>query len=112
MNSNEVIDKLCEKLGIAASRISDIVPSIVKMKITDSIGCVIIFLILSVLLFCIHCKMEKPEDLFKTDWKSITGIASLLFFIIAMFFAVDTVEWIVAPEAKAIEYVVNMIQRS
>ena len=41
MNSNEVnavIDNLCDKLGIAVQNITQLVPSLVKLKVISDLG--------------------------------------------------------------------------
>lgn len=115
MNSNEmnaVIDNLCDKLGIAVQNITQLVPSLVKLEVISDLGWFIGCMALAILFFLLAHKAKRKEELetiCDIYWKPILfGIAAACV-VFAGFAVVDAVQWLVAPDAKAIQYVINMI---
>lgn len=83
MNSNEVnavIDNLCDKLGIAAQNITQLVPSLVKLSIINDLGWFIGCMALAILFFMLARKAKRKEELetiCDIYWKPILfGIAN------------------------------------
>lgn len=115
MNSNEVnavIDNLCDKLGIAAQSITQLVPSLVKLSIINDLGWFIGCMALALLFFMLAHKAKRKEELetiCDIYWKPILFGIAVVCAIIAGFAIVDAVQWMVAPDAKALQYVINMI---
>lgn len=115
---NSIIDNLCEKLG---TTISDLTPEMARMNIAENIT-VIVFTILLVLVTIIlgfKVIKRKGSSLYDdNDWVSI--IASIITGTLIVFSALgimlclvvfipDTIKWIVAPNARMAEYILNNI---
>lgn len=115
MNSNEVnavIDNLCDKLGIAVQNITQLVPSLVKLEVISDLGWFIGCMALAILFFLLTRKAKRKEELetiCDIYWKPILFGIAVVCAIIAGFAVVDAVQWLVAPDAKALQYVINMI---
>lgn len=115
MNSNEVnavIDNLCDKLGIAVQNITQLVPSLVKLEVISDLGWFIGCMALAILFFLLSRKAKRKEELetiCDIYWKPILFGIAVVCAIIAGFAIVDAVQWLVAPDAKALQYVINMI---
>ena len=66
MNSNEmnaVIDNLCDKLGITVQNITQLVPSLVKLKVISDLGWLIGCMALAILFFLLAHKAKRKEEL-------------------------------------------------
>lgn len=115
MNSNEVnavIDNLCDKLGIAVQNITQLVPSLVKLEVISDLGWFIGCMALTILFFLLARKAKRKEELesiVDIYWKPILFGIAVACAVIAGFAVVDAVQWLVVPDAKAIQYVINMI---
>lgn len=114
---NAVIDNISNKLGIVANGVNDLVPEFIKLGISSSVVGIIFEIIVLVLLSFIAVKMFsriENGDVFEDnifEWITITtSIVFIIIFAFALIFDVnDLVGWIVSPNAKAIEYVLNMV---
>ena len=107
---NEIINNICERLGILAS---ELIPEMGKMKVAEygsMCGIAVIILLVSVVMLIIGVKKSK-------DWRGETGDALLIlgiFLIVAtvialIFIIPDFVGWIASPKAKTFEYVLSKI---
>ena len=114
---NAVIDNISNKLGIVANGVNDLVPEFIKLGISSSVVGIIFEIITLILLSFVAVKMfsriENGDEFEDNIFEWITMIASIVFIIVfafALIFDVnDLVGWIVSPNAKAIEYVLNMV---
>ena len=114
---NAVIDNISNKLGIVANGVNDLVPEFIKLGISSIVVGIIFEIIALILLSFVAVKMfsrienvdEFDDDIF--EWITmITSIVFIIVFAFALIFVVnDLVGWIVSPNAKAIEYVLNMV---
>ena len=114
---NAVIDNISNKLGIVANGVNDLVPEFIKLGISSSVVGIIFEIITLILLSFVAVKMfsriknvdEFDDNIF--EWITmITSIVFIIVFAFALIFDVnDLVGWIVSPNAKAIEYVLNMV---
>lgn len=114
---NAVIDNISNKLGIVANGVNDLVPEFIKLGISSSVVGIIFEIIALMLLYFITVKMFsriENGDWFEDnifEWITITtSIVFIIIFAFALIFDMnDLVGWIVSPNAKAIEYVLNMV---
>lgn len=114
---NAVIDNISNKLGIVANGVNDLVPEFIKLGISSSVVYIIFEIIALMLLFFVGTKMfpriknGNEFDNSALEWViMVVSIIFIIFFAFALIFDVnDLVGWIVSPNAKAIEYVLNMV---
>ena len=114
---NAVIDNISNKLGIVANGVNDLVPEFIKLGISSSVVYIIFEIIALMLLFFVGTKMfpriknGNEFDNSTLEWViMVVSIIFIIFFAFALIFDVnDLVGWIVSPNAKAIEYVLNMV---
>ena len=108
---NEVINNICDKLGILAS---ELVPEMGKMKIAES-ECIIIItfimLIIAVIVFAIGMKKHKEcrTDDTADTLMFISGIAIVIGIIVLLKVVPDFVGWLVSPKAKTFAYVLSKL---
>ena len=114
---NTVIDNISNKLGIVANGVNDLVPEFIKLGISSSVVYIIFEIIALMLLFFVGTKMfpriknGNEFDNSTLEWViMVVSIIFIIFFAFALIFDVnDLVGWIVSPNAKSIEYVLNMV---
>ena len=114
---NAVIDNISNKLGIVANGVNDLVPEFIKLGISSSVVYIIFEVIALMLLFFVGIKMfpriknGNEFDNSALEWViMVVSIIFIIFFAFALIFDVnDLVGWIVSPNAKSIEYVLNMV---
>ena len=114
---NAVIDNISNKLGIVANGVNDLVPEFIKLGISSSVVYIIFEIIALMLLFFVGTKMfpriknGNEFDNSALEWViMVVSIIFIIFFAFALIFDVnDLVGWIVSPNAKSIEYVLNMV---
>lgn len=108
---NEVINNICDKLGILAS---ELIPEMGRMKIAEC-GCIIIItfitLIIAVVVLAIGMKKNKEDWMDDTaDAMMLIGGFAIAVGIIALLIVVpDFVGWMVSPKAKTFAYVLSKI---
>lgn len=130
MNSKEVIEvieTICDKLGIAINSFSDFVPNLAKYKISTDLFMLIISTVIIVLsLITIkrvfgHAKraLENSGSFycdyadFPSVWlSSIVGGGLILFFVFTFVLrAKSLVGWIASPQASAVNYILSYFQQ-
>jgi hypothetical protein len=114
----EIINTLCEKLGVAASVL---VPELAKYNIARLTFLTVVQTILAVVMAVIVVKLVKwclsDED---ADWEDkalgifmtniIPGIALLVLIYFAIGSATDLIGWIASPTASAVKEITSMIK--
>lgn len=114
----EIINTLCEKLGVAASVL---VPELAKYNIARLCFLTVVHTILAVVMAVIVVKLVKwclsDED---ADWEYkalgifmtniIPGIALLVLICFAIVSATDLIGWIASPTASAVKEITSMIK--
>lgn len=113
----ETVEMLCNKLGVV---VEELIPAIAKQCIVSNIiwGVALIALI----TFCVWWlkigvktfKQNEVFDSFDTDFIAVMLIVvAVIVLLVSLILVVacigSTVEWIVAPKAKAIAYLFNMV---
>lgn len=113
---NKVINHICDKIGVGIDNMSQFVPLLAKYSIVHSLLWTVFLLIAAgiVLIIDRKCyvayKAAKSWD--KEDWFiGIVLLSSLTAILIALAAGdiFNAVEWIVAPEVKAIKYVLTFM---
>ena len=121
MNANEinaVIDKICEKLGIAVQSVDDLVPSITKMEIIGNVCGIVGFSILGAVFAVFAIKMWNEKS-----GKGVTEEYEFMFFALCVICTVISVwlsylvmvrmerliKWIIVPDAQAVVWLMNQI---
>ena len=115
---NEIINNICEKIGIGINSAKEFVPMFAKYNILHSAFLTLVFLIITVIGIVILKKLiksYKDADMYSKDSyvvaSTFAGIASLITGIITLFNLFRMIEWIIIPEAMAIQYIVNMMKQ-
>ena len=111
-----IIDKLCEKLGTAKEML---VPELSRMcsmrHLCNSVFCVIAIVVIAMIL-C-HCgKIIKNHNDYDFDTIDnaemgtfMCSIVMIGFFIAIWYNVYECIQWIAAPNAKAIEYILTLL---
>jgi len=114
---NEIINNICEKVGIGFNNAKEFVPVFAKYKaINDAFVC-IGFLIITVISVIVILKLIKgyktSESWDKDGW--IFGIvvcsfASLVCGLTSLFNLFYAIEWLIVPEAMTVQYILDMMK--
>lgn len=114
---NEVINNICEKIGIGINSAKEFVPIFAKYKaINDAFICVS-FLIVTVIFVIVTTKLIKgykiadswDEDnwLFGIIMSSLVSLICSLVSWVNLFYAI---EWLIVPEAMTVQYILDMMK--
>ena len=119
----EVINLLCEKLGVAVDSASlvaeELVPQLVKMElISYCVGLAIVLLIsiASVVGIVKLWKLKNYGGLTYDKEDLCDGVIIFLFtvaiisFSLTWIFTFEVIEWALAPDIKVIEYIAKMMK--
>ena len=114
---NEIINNICEKVGIGFNNAKEFVPVFAKYKaINDAFMC-IGFLIVTIILVIVISKLIKgyktAESWDKDGWMIgivVTSFISLLCGLISLFNLFYAIEWIIVPEAMTVQYILDMMK--
>ncbi len=107
---NEVINNICDKLGILAS---ELIPEMGKMK-TAELGVLLailgVMVLLSVVMFLFSVKADKYDDHeFAGVLVFFSGLCLLIAIIGLLLVLPDFMGWKASPTAKTFEYVLGHI---
>lgn len=107
---NEVINNICDKLGILAS---ELIPEMGKMKVAElgsACGIAVIILLVAVAMLVVGMKKNKRDWGDDGDALMILGVVLIIAMVIALIFLIpDFVGWLVSPKAKTFAYVLSKI---
>lgn len=128
MNSQdviEVIETICDKLGIAINSFRDFVPELMKYRISSSVfwvvsSILIIFISVLMIKYAItKARKELKENKryydefsdFPSVWVSSTigGFLILIFSFVFLFSARNIILWVSSPYASAINYILSYL---
>jgi hypothetical protein len=110
---NEIIDKLCEKLGTSAQVL---IPELAKLKIYTSAVIVVIGLVLTMIgLYFLpkawrYDHREDKSEFTDSLWVLAPGSATFVGFVFLTVGVYDLVAWIVSPTASAVLLIASMLQ--
>ena len=114
---NEIINNICEKVGIGFNNAKEFVPVFAKYKaINDAFVCVG-FLIVTVIFAIVVSKLIKgykaAESWDKDGWISgivVFSFLSLICGLVSLFNLFYAIEWLIVPEAMVVQYILDMIK--
>ena len=114
---NEIINNICEKIGIGINSAKGFVPLFAKYKAINSVFICVGFLIVTVIFVIVATKSMKGYKIaepWNKDWW-IFGIAassliSLICGLVSLFNLFYAIEWIIVPEAMTVQYILGMMQ--
>ena len=114
---NEVINNICEKVGIGFNNAKEFVPIFAKYKaINDAFIC-IGFLIVTIIFVMVVSKLIKgykaAESWDKDGWIAgivVSSFLSLICGLVSLFNLFYTIEWLIVPEAMVVQYILNMMK--
>ena len=113
---NSVISELCNRLGTSAKLL---IPEIAKLRIAESAILLAAFLALLIVSLCLLPKAWKYDhkvvngyrhDLTDSCFSVIPAGSAVIGLIGVTVQAIELVEWLVSPTAKAILVIANMIK--
>ena len=114
----EIINTLCEKLGVAASVL---VPEMARYNIARLAFLTVVQTIMAIVIAVVVVKLVKwTFSNENTDWDDkalmvfltciIPGVAMLIFACCAISSATDLIGWIASPTASAVKEITSMIK--
>ena len=114
---NEVINNICEKVGIGFNNAKEFVPIFAKYKaINDAFIC-IGFLIVTIIFVMVVSKLIKgykaAESWDKDGWIAgivVSSFLSLICGLVSLFNLFYAIEWLIVPEAMMVQYILDMIK--
>lgn len=106
---NEVINNICDRLGILAT---ELIPEMANMHIAEDIIAIVITLVALVaviILTVLYSRKNKVNDELEiaicAGWMLVViGLA-----LCAFLFVPDLAKWIVSPKACAVDYIMRML---
>ena len=114
---NEIINNICEKIGIGINSAKEFVPLFAKYKAINDVFICVGFLIVTIIFVIIVSKLIKvykiAESWDKDGWMAgiiVTSFVSLVCGLISLFNLFHAIEWIIVPEAMTVQYILNMMQ--
>ena len=114
---NEVINNICEKVGIGFNNAKEFIPVFAKYKaINDAFVCVgcLIITVIFVIIVSKLIKIYKIADSWDKDGWMVgiiaTSFVSLVYGLISLFNLFYAIEWLIVPEAMTVQYILNMIK--
>lgn len=114
---NEIINNICEKIGIGISNAKEFVPIFAKYKAIDSALSWLGFLAITVIFVILARKAIKAYKEVNT-WErdsyalAIGGstLVALICGCVSLCKLFDMIEWIIVPEAMTVQYILNMMK--
>lgn len=114
---NEIINNICEKIGIGINNAKEFIPALAKYKIIHSALWCVLWIVITVLCFSMIKKLIKTYKV-SDSWDrpdvavgiGFLVVISLVLIVTSAGYFIETVEWIASPEVKSIQYVLSMIK--
>lgn len=114
---NEVINNICEKIGIGISNAKEFVPIFAKYKAMDSAFRCIGFLAITVIFIILArkaIKAYKEADTWNRELPAFavggSAFVSLICGCVSLWNLFIMIEWIIVPEAMTVQYILDMIK--
>ena len=114
---NEIINNICEKIGIGISNAKEFVPVFAKYKAIDSAFSWLGFLAITVIFIILArkaIKAYKEADTWERDAYAF-GVGGSVFVslacgLVSLWNLFAMIEWIIVPEAMTVQYILNMMK--
>lgn len=115
----EVINAICEKVGIVCNSAQEFIPKLAQHNIVSSVYCMIVwfvFIVVGVLVIMYGKKMKRIEE--ESEYVDIESCfffiigGSGIVFLFSIFFLVelhDAIMWSMFPDVEAVTYILNAI---
>ena len=114
---NEIINNICEKIGIGINSAKEFVPIFAKYKAIDSALSWLGFLAITVIFIILArkaIKAYKEADYMDRDifGFAVGGSAFVVLFCgcASLWNLFDMIKWIIAPEAMTVQYILDMMK--
>lgn len=114
---NEIINNICEKIGIGISNAKEFVPVFAKYKAIDSALSWIGFLVITIIFIILAKKVikgYKEADAWDRDAYAFgvggSAFVSLICGCVSLWNLFDMIKWIIVPEAMTVQYILNMMK--
>ena len=114
---NEIINNICEKIGIGINSAKEFVPVFAKYKAIDSAFSWLGFLAITVIFIILArkaIKAYKEADAWDRDvYVFAIGGSTLVALICgcaSLWNLFDMIKWIIVPEAMTVQYILNMMK--
>ena len=114
---NEVINNICEKVGIGFNNAKEFVPIFAKYKAINDVFICIGFLIVTIIFVIVVSKLIKgykaAESWDKDGWIFgivVSSFLSLICGLMSLFNLFYAIEWLIVPEAMMVQYILDMIK--
>ena len=106
----QVVDKVCNKIGVACNSFNDFVPKLMKYAITNDVTAIIVCVLImaaGIAMIISGCKMqEKYSD---SGITALGAFVTITAFIIAIGFVQNVIMWSMNPDVKAVTYILRLI---
>ena len=114
---NEILNNICEKIGIGISNAKEFVPVFAKYKATNSALSWIGFLAITVIFIILArkaIKAYKEADYIDRDMLGFavggSTFVSLICGCASVWNLFDMIKWIIVPEGMTVQYILNMMK--
>ena len=112
---NDIINNICEKIGIGIESAKNFVPMLAKYMILHSAFWAFFYLILFAgILFAVKklSQVYKNADIWDRDFYFFgfvcCGISGTVLFAVIMGYIFDVIEWMACPKVMAVKYILEM----
>lgn len=118
---NEVINNICDKIGIGVENAKQFVPALAKYEIVHNAmwGIILLIVFICMLMLIRHLYLTRKKGMQGDCYFDelpydvgliICGICAVILLPITCDCFVNMVEWIVSPNVKAINYVLGFVK--
>ena len=114
---NEVINNICEKIGIGINNAKEFIPAFSKYQTLHYALWTAVYIAIAILFFVLSKKFIKKynesdeyERIDLTFGGVFLGIADLAVIGSLAYYLITTIEWMAYPQVMAIKYVLMMIK--
>ena len=114
---NEVINNICEKIGIGVSNAKEFIPALTKYQIVHNAlwGGFWVIISICLIMFMRYLRHSyAKEDYSDPELYGVGMIVSVILVIlvtpIAASFIFSMVEWIASPEVQAVRYILELVK--
>ena len=113
---NEIINNICEKIGIGVDGLKDFVPMLARYEIINCIFWIMIGVSLLVVGFLLFKKARtayKEASSWEKDGPGFAIVGTIVMMFIGFCMVVssifDIIQWCIIPEAKTIIYILRIV---
>lgn len=105
---NSIIDNLCTKFG---TTLQNLIPEMSKMYIAKYVVIIIIFGIISTVMYKLYKKYSKRNEFSDYEFQIILTISfGIISTVVLIYSIIGLTGWIASPTAEAVETIIEMIK--